>query len=69
MVLVGLAAGSAYLTRHCISVANTTIQRELDITPEKNGLGAGGLSRLDTFCVRFRVGGWRIGLAAGLHSR
>jgi MFS family permease len=29
LVLVALAAGSAYLTRHCLAVANTTIQREL----------------------------------------
>lgn len=42
--LVGLAAGSAYLTRHCIAVANTTIQQELDIPPEQMGWVLGAFS-------------------------
>jgi sugar phosphate permease len=29
LALVAFAAGSAYLTRHCLAVANTTIQKEL----------------------------------------
>ena len=33
--LLALAAASAYLTRHCIAVANTTIQRELQFTTEQ----------------------------------
>lgn len=37
MVLLGLAAGSAYLTRHCIAVANTTIQKELHLTEGQMG--------------------------------
>ena len=35
--LLGLAAGSAYLTRHCIAVANTTILKELKLTEEQMG--------------------------------
>ncbi|MDE2965622.1 MAG: MFS transporter, partial [Acidobacteriota bacterium] len=35
--LLALAAASAYLTRHCIAVANTTIQRELQFTTEQMG--------------------------------
>jgi MFS family permease len=37
IVLLGLAAGSAYLTRHCIAVANTTIQAELELTEQQMG--------------------------------
>jgi MFS family permease len=37
MVLLGLAASSAYLTRHCIAVANTTIQQDLDLTEQQMG--------------------------------
>jgi MFS family permease len=44
IVLVGLAAGSAYLTRHCIAVANTTIQQELQLPPERMGLVLGAFS-------------------------
>ena len=35
--LLALAAASAYLTRHCIAVANTTIQGELQFTTEQMG--------------------------------
>ena len=35
--LLGLAAGSAYLTRHCIAVANTTIMEELHLSEEQMG--------------------------------
>lgn len=44
MVLVGLAAGSAYLTRHCIAALNTTIQEDLDISPEEMGWVLGAFS-------------------------
>ena len=37
VVFLSLACSSAYLTRHCISVANTTIQRELHFTTEQMG--------------------------------
>ena len=42
LVLLALAAMSAYLTRHCIAVANTKIQSELEIDDEQMGwvLGA-----------------------------
>ena len=35
--LLALGAASAYLTRHCIAVANTTIQKELQFTTEQMG--------------------------------
>ena len=35
--LVALASSSAYLTRYCISVANTTIEAELGLTPSEMG--------------------------------
>lgn len=37
ITLLGLAAGSAYLTRHCIAVANTTIITELSLTEQQMG--------------------------------
>jgi MFS family permease len=37
LALLGLAAGSAYLTRHCIAAANTTIQKDLLLTEEQMG--------------------------------
>ena len=38
LLLVALASSSAYLTRYCISVANTTIQADLGLTTEQMGL-------------------------------
>jgi len=35
--LVAFASASAYLTRYCISVANTTIERDLMLTPAQMG--------------------------------
>jgi MFS family permease len=35
--LVALASSSAYLTRYCISVANTTIEADLGLTPSQMG--------------------------------
>ena len=37
LAMVALAASSAYLTRHCIVVANTTVQSELEFTTEQMG--------------------------------
>ena len=37
LAFLSLACSSAYLTRHCMSVANTTIQRELHLTTEQMG--------------------------------
>ena len=35
LLLLASASGSAYLTRHCLAVANTTIQTELGLNSEK----------------------------------
>lgn len=54
--LLALAAASAYLTRHCIAVANTTIQRELQFTTEQMGWI---LSAFMVGYLAFQVpGGW-----------
>ena len=54
--LLALAAASAYLTRHCIAVANTTIQRELHFTTEQMGWI---LSAFMVGYLAFQVpGGW-----------
>ena len=37
LVLVALASSSAYLTRHCLAVASTTIQAELNLNSEDMG--------------------------------
>lgn len=37
LAIVAFAASSAYLTRHCISAANTTIAKELDLTDTQMG--------------------------------
>ena len=65
IVLLGLAAGSAYLTRHCIAVANTTIQQELGISEEQMGYVFGAFSA--GYFVFQIPGGWlgnRIGTRA-----
>ena len=38
LLLLALCSLSAYLTRYCIAVANTTIEAELSLTPEQMGL-------------------------------
>lgn len=54
--LLALAAASAYLTRHCIAVANTTIQWELQFTTEQMGWI---LSAFMVGYLAFQVpGGW-----------
>jgi sugar phosphate permease len=56
LVALSLAAGSAYLTRHCIAVANTTIQAELGLSVQQMGWILGSFS-LGYFI--FQVpGGW-----------
>ena len=37
VLLIALCSSSAYLTRYCISVANTTIEADLSLTPEQMG--------------------------------
>ena len=44
LVLLATASGSAYLTRHCLAVANTTIQKELGFNNEQMGLILGAFS-------------------------
>ena len=54
--MLALAAASAYLTRHCIAVANTTIQKELQFTTEQMGWI---LSAFMVGYLAFQVpGGW-----------
>lgn len=56
IALLGLAAGSAYLTRHCIAVANTTILAELELTERQMGWVLGVFS-LGYFVFQI-PGGW-----------
>lgn len=56
IVLLGLAASSAYLTRHCIAVANTTIQDDLQLSEEQMGWVLGAFS-LGYFVFQI-PGGW-----------
>jgi MFS family permease len=44
LTLLALACMSAYLTRVCLSTANTTIQRELGFSNEQMGLILAGFS-------------------------
>ena len=67
LVLLGIAAGSAYLTRHCIAVANTTIQEDLDFDDAQMGLVLGAFSLGYLLCQI--PGGWlgnRLGTRASL---
>ena len=56
LVLLAAAASSAYLTRHCIAVANTKIQEELHFDDEQMGLIFGAFS-LGYFLCQV-PGGW-----------
>jgi len=56
LVLLATASGSAYLTRHCLAVANTTIQKELGFNNEQMGLILGAFSLGYLFCQV--PGGW-----------
>ena len=65
LVFVGLAASSAYLTRHCISVANTSIQEDLSLDDEDMGWVLGAFSA--GYFIFQIPGGWlgnRIGSRA-----
>ena len=62
---IGLAASSAYLTRHCISVANTSIQEDLSLNDEDMGWVLGAFSA--GYFIFQIPGGWlgnRIGSRA-----
>ncbi len=56
LVLISAAAGSAYLTRYCLSVANTTIGRDLNLNDAQMGqvIAAWGLG----YFVCQVPGGW-----------
>ena len=54
--IVAFAPASAYLTRHCISAANTTIQRDLGFNNEQMGLILSAFSLGYLFCQI--PGGW-----------
>ena len=56
MILLGLAASSAYLTRQCIAVANTTIQDDLNLTVQEMGWVLGVFS--GGYFVFQIPGGW-----------
>lgn len=56
IILLGLAASSAYLTRQCIAVANTTIQDDLDLTVQQMGWVLGVFS--GGYFVFQIPGGW-----------
>ncbi|HUG71140.1 MAG TPA: MFS transporter [Pirellulaceae bacterium] len=56
LALLAMAGGSAYLTRHCIAVANTTIQEELDFNNAQMGLVLGAFSLGYLLCQI--PGGW-----------
>ena len=56
IILLGLAAGSAYLTRHCIAVANTTILTELELSEWQMGWVLGVFS--GGYFVFQIPGGW-----------
>jgi len=67
LAFLATAAGSAYLTRHCIAVANTTIQEELDFNNAQMGLILGAFSFGYLLCQV--PGGWlgnRFGTRASL---
>ena len=69
LVLVAAASSSAYLTRHCIAVANTTIQDELGIDESRMGWVLGAFSAGYFLCQV--PGGWlgnRIGTRAALST-
>jgi len=67
LALLATAAGSAYLTRHCIAVANTTIQEELHFNNTQMGMILGAFSFGYLLCQV--PGGWlgnRYGTRASL---
>ena len=67
IALLALAAGSAYLTRHCIAVANTAIQQDLSLSDEQMGWVLGAFAAGYFVCQI--PGGWlgnRIGTRGAL---
>lgn len=56
LIFLAFSAGGAYLTRNCISVANTTIQKDLSISDEQMGWVL-GISYFG-YCIFQVPGGW-----------
>lgn len=67
LLLLASAAAIAYLTRHCLAIANTTMQREIGLTNEEFGYLYSAFSLGYLLCQI--PGGWlgqRIGVRAAL---
>ena len=62
LVMVSLASSSAYLTRHCLAVANTTIQAELNLDSEDMGYV---FSLFALGYMIFQIPGGAVGLRIG----
>ena len=65
LLLVALASASAYLTRHCLAVANTTIQAELNLNSEQMGYV---FSIFALGYMIFQIPGGAIGLRIGTRN-
>ncbi len=65
LLLVALASASAYLTRHCLAVANTTIQTELNLNSEQMGYV---FSIFALGYMIFQIPGGAIGLRIGTRN-
>ena len=65
LILLALASSSAYLTRHCLAVANTTIQKELDLNSEQMGYV---FSLFALGYMIFQIPGGVIGLRIGTRN-
>ena len=65
LVLVALASSSAYLTRHCLAVASTTIQGELKLNSEQMGYV---FSLFALGYMIFQIPGGAIGLRIGTRN-
>ena len=65
LVMVALASSSAYLTRHCLAVANTTIQAELNLNSEQMGYV---FSLFALGYMIFQIPGGAVGLRIGTRN-
>ena len=65
LVMVALASSSAYLTRHCLAVANTTIQAELNLDSEDMGYV---FSLFALGYMIFQIPGGAVGLRIGTRN-
>ena len=65
LILLALASSSAYLTRHCLAVASTTIQAELQLNSEQIGYV---FSLLSVGYMIFQIPGGAIGLRIGTRN-